>query len=267
MLCDARVLLLNADDLGIYPSANEAVINSIDYGLAASCCLMIPSPGAAAALRILADRPDIACGIHLTLVADFAQQRWRPLTSGRSLLDSSGQLFTSQETEGLLACARIKDVDVEFRAQIEVALEAGLSPTHLDWHCLADGGRGDIFDLTLTLADEYGLAVRAWLEPAQRTLRARSLPVVNRGFLDSFSIPLDDKASRYARLLRELPHGLTEWALHPAYEDPLDAGSQIRRSDYEFLVSPEAREIVDEESITVIGWSEMARRWLGHHAD
>ena len=35
-MCSARVLLVNADDFGIYPSANEAVINSIDYGLAAS---------------------------------------------------------------------------------------------------------------------------------------------------------------------------------------------------------------------------------------
>jgi hypothetical protein len=62
------------------------------------------------------------------------------------------------------------------------APDAGLTPTQLDWHCLADGGRADIFDVTLMLADEYGIAVRAWLEPARRKLRDRGLPVVGHDF-------------------------------------------------------------------------------------
>ena len=33
----ARVLLVNADDFGIYPAANAAVIDAIDHGIAASC--------------------------------------------------------------------------------------------------------------------------------------------------------------------------------------------------------------------------------------
>ncbi|WP_425472880.1 hypothetical protein [Streptomyces botrytidirepellens] len=28
-------------------------------------------------------------------------------------------------------------------------MDAGLAPAHLDWHCLADGGREGIRDLTL----------------------------------------------------------------------------------------------------------------------
>ena len=38
-------------------------------------------------------------------------------------------------------------------AQIETVLAAGLAPTHLDWHCLRDGGRPDVFDLTRGLAE------------------------------------------------------------------------------------------------------------------
>jgi hypothetical protein len=56
----------------------------------------------------------------------------------------------------------------------------GLTPTHLYWHCLADGGRDDILDLTLALAKEYALAVRIWLEPRRRKLRQRGLPVRSR---------------------------------------------------------------------------------------
>jgi hypothetical protein len=67
----------------------------------------------------------------------------------------------------------------------------GLTPTHLDWHCLADGGRDDIFDLTVALAGEYGLAARVWLEPGRQKSQQRGLPVVDHDFLDSFSLDLD----------------------------------------------------------------------------
>ena len=184
------------------------------------------------------------------------------VVNGSSLLDASGRMFSPDERAGLLRSARIEEVEAEFRAQIEVVLDAGLAPTHLDWHCLADGGRPDIFDVTLALADEYGVAVRAWLEPARRALRERGLPVVDHDFLDSFSIELAGKASRYARLLRELPAGLTEWAVHPAFANALDPGSAVRRTDHEFLVSAQARELVEEEGITVIGWSTLRERWL-----
>src|SRR6516162_1764996 len=69
------------------------------------------------------------------------------------------------------------------------------------------------------LASEYGLAVRAWLEPARRKLRQQSLPVVDHEFLDSFRLDIDGKSARYAKLLHDLPAGLSEWAVHPALGD------------------------------------------------
>jgi chitin disaccharide deacetylase len=257
----ARVLLVNADDFGIYPAANAAVIDAIDHGIAASCSVMVIAPGAPEALRMLADRPDIAFGVHLTLVTDFPDQRWSTRTHGRSLLDASGRMFGSDDRAGLLRSARIAEVEAEFRAQVELVLDAGLTPTHLDWHCLADGGRPDVFDVTLVLADEYGVAVRGWLEPARRTLRARRQPVVDHDFLDSFSMERPGKAARYVQLLRDLPVGLTEWAVHPAFADAGDSSSWVRRTDHEFLVSAQAREVVEEEGITVIGWSTVLEQW------
>ena len=47
-------------------------------------------------------------------------------------------------------------------------LSTGLTPTHVDWHSLADGGRDDIFDLGMALAEEYRLAARVWLERGRR---------------------------------------------------------------------------------------------------
>ncbi|SEH01976.1 hypothetical protein SAMN05444920_12332 [Nonomuraea solani] len=265
---DARLLIVNADDFGMYRAVNEAIIGSIEEGIAASCSLMTPCPAAGHAIDLLRDRPEIPFGIHLTLVCELPGHPWGPLAPRErvtSLLGSGG-FHPSERIPELLAAARIEEVELEFRAQIAAVTDAGLTPVHLDWHCLADGGRADIFDLTVALADEHGLAVRAWLDPARSKLRARGRPVIDHDFLDSFGLDLDGKAEEYARLLRELPPGLSEWAVHPGLDgeearafDP--GGWPVRHSDHAFLTSPRARDIVRREGITVIGYRTLREAW------
>jgi predicted glycoside hydrolase/deacetylase ChbG (UPF0249 family) len=265
---DARVLIINADDFGMYHAVNAAVIRSIEEGIASSCSLMAPCPAAPDAMRLLRQHPRIPFGIHLTLVCDTPGYRWGPLTAKQtvpSLLDETGDLFTPDHVPALLAQARLDEVEREFRAQVNAVTDAGLTPTHLDWHCLADGGRDDIFDVTVALAAEYGLAVRAWLDPARRKLRQRGLPVVDHDFLDSFRLDTDGKQARYARLLHDSPPGLSEWAVHPALGDRqsqrIDPGWRVRQTDYEFLTSPTASTLLREEGITVISYRQIQQAW------
>ena len=255
---DARVLIVSLDDFGMYHAVNAAVVSSIEDGIASSCSLMVPCPWALHAMHLLRQRPEIPFGIHLTLVCDTTQYRWGPLSAREkvpSLLDGTGEMFTPAQVPALLARARLDEVEIEFRAQVDAVVDAGLAPTHLDWHCLADGGREDILDLTVALAAEYGLAVRVWLEPGRRKVRRRGLPVVDHDFLDSFRLDLHGKAARYAGLLRALPTGLSEWAVHPglgnAEAQAIDPGWRVRRTDYEFLTSPWARELLRQERIVV----------------
>lgn len=184
-----------------------------------------------------------------------------------SLLSETGELFTPAQLPRLLVQARLYEVEIEFRAQVNAVADAGLTPTHLDWHCLADGGRDDIFDLTVALASEYGLAVRARLEPARRKLRQRGLPAVDHQFLDSFRLGTDGKSARYAKLLHDLPAGLSEWAVHPALGDEqsqmIDPGWRVRRTDYDFLTSPQATALLDNERIVVIDYRTIRRAWSG----
>jgi predicted glycoside hydrolase/deacetylase ChbG (UPF0249 family) len=165
----------------------------------------------------------------------------------------------------LLARARLDEVELEFRAQINAVVDAGLTPTHLDFHCLADGGREDILDLTTALATEYGLATRVWLEPGRQKMRQRGLPVTDNGFLDSFALHVDGKSARYAQLLRDLPAGLNEWAVHPSVGgeelQAIDGGWRVRRTDYEFLTSREARELLQQEGIVVIDYRAVQQAW------
>jgi len=266
---DARVLIINADDFGMYDAINTAVIRSVEEGIAGSCSLMAPCPAASHAMSLLRLHPQVCFGIHLTLVCDTPGYRWGPRAAKEqvpSLLDESGELFTPDRAPVLLARARLEEVEREFRAQVSAVAAAGLTPAHLDWHCLADGGRDDIFDLTVALAAEYGLAVRAWLDPARRTLRQRGLPALDHGFLDSFRLDTRAKQDRYARLLRDLPTGLSEWAVHPALGDrqaqTIDPGWRVRQTDYEFLTSPQARTILREERITVISYRDIQQAWF-----
>jgi len=269
---DARVLIVNCDDFGMHDAVNAAVVESIENGIASSCSLMVPCPAAANAMRLLRERPHISFGIHLALIRDKREYRWGPAAAKAdvpSLLDpGTEELFvdTPAQRTALLAAAKLTEVECELRAQIEAVVDVGMAPTHLDWHCLADGGRADILDLAMTLAQEYGLAARVWLDDGRRKARHRGKPVVDNTFLDSYSVSLDDKAATYARLLRDLPPGLNEWAVHPAHgTEPWrsieSTGWQVRHSDYAFLTSQQARETLDREGISVIDYRPLQQPW------
>jgi len=157
---DARVLIVNADDLGMSHAINAAVIESIENGIASSCSLMVPCPWALHSMQLLRQRPEIPFGIHLTLVCDTTLHRWGPLTAKEkvpSLLDGAGAL------------------------------------------------------------------------------------------------------------LRDLPVGLSEWALHPSLgneeSQAIDGGWRVRRTDYEFLTSPQARELLQQEGIVVIDYRPLQQVW------
>jgi len=256
----------------MHDAVNAAVVESIETGIANSCSLMVPGPAAADAMRLLRARPDIPFGIHLSLIRDMPAYHWGPCSATSdvpTLIDpDTGEFYVDSLGQGptLLARARLTEVERELRAQINTVFDAGLAPTHLDWHCLADGGRADIFELTMALAAEYGLAARVWLDDGIRKARERHKPVIDNPFMDSFSISPHEKAKTFARMLRDLPPGLNEWAVHPAQGTNLwqaiePIGWQVRQTDYDFLTSPRARETVDKERITVIDYRPLQEAW------
>src|SRR5205085_9884149 len=148
----------------------------------------------------------------------------------------------------------LDELEMEFRAQLEALLAANLTATHLDWHSLRLGSRTDIPDLMFGLAKEYGLARRVRGRPWIEKVQSQGLPTVDYDFLDSYMMGTVDKAARYAQLLRELPAGLSEWAVHPGLDSSEllaiePDGNHSRQLDFDFLMSSEAREIIRQEGI------------------
>ncbi|MGH2820574.1 MAG: ChbG/HpnK family deacetylase, partial [Actinomycetota bacterium] len=134
---DARLLILNTDDFGMYEAVNLAVVESIESGVASSCTVMPPCPKAPHAMHLLRQHPQIPFGVHLTLICDFADYLWGPLSPMEkvpSLINDAGMSFGPDEAARLVTQARLDEVELELRAQINSVLDAGLQPTHLDWH-------------------------------------------------------------------------------------------------------------------------------------
>jgi hypothetical protein len=268
---DARLLILNADDFGMCHSVNLAIMRTLQAGLVRSTTVMVPCPWALHGLHYLADHPEIPFGIHLTLISDPADYRWGPLTAWEkvpSLVDRAGYFYNFDAMGVLLAQAKLDQVEVEFRAQTEAVLDAGLKPTHLDWHALRFGGRTDIYELMIHLAKEYGLAMRVIGRTSIEKLQSQGLPTSDYDFLDSYGIHPGTKSADYARLLRELPAGLSEWAVHPGLDnDELlalePAGTHERQTDFDFWTSQQAKDIVKEEGIILLDYRALQAVWRG----
>ena len=276
---DARLLIVNADDFGMCHAVNEAIFRVLKDGFVCSTTLMVPCSWVLHATNFLADNPEIPFGVHLTAISEWVDYRWGPVTAREkvpSLLDKGlpgqglpGQgryFYDFEQMPEFLAQVRLDQLEMEFRTQIETVLAAGLRPTHLDWHCIRIGGRDDIFRVMLRLAREFGLALRVagrfWIEK----LQSRGFPTNDYDFLDSYSLDPVNKAARYAELLRELPAGLSEWAVHPGLDNSEllaiePDGNHIRQTDFDFLMSEQARDIVREEGIILLDYRNLQAVW------
>jgi predicted glycoside hydrolase/deacetylase ChbG (UPF0249 family) len=266
---EARLLIINADDFGMCHAVNEAIIAALMTGIVRSTTLMVPCPWALHAMRFLSDHPEISFGVHLTVISDWANYRWGPLTPREkvpSLIDQAGYFYNFDQRHESLAQVSLDQLEMEFRAQIEAVLAARLQPTHLDWHALRFGGREDIPELMVRLAKEYGLALRVIGRSRIEKLQSQGLPTIDDDFWDSYLIDPATKAARCAERLRVLPAGLSEWAVHPGLDnaelraiDP--AGSHIRQTDFDFLISTQAKDIITEEGIILLDYRALQEVW------
>jgi predicted glycoside hydrolase/deacetylase ChbG (UPF0249 family) len=268
---DARLLIINADDFGMCNAINEAIIHTLKYGIVRSTSLMVPCPWSLHAMRFLADHTEIPFGVHLTVICDAEDYAWGPVSPREkvpALVDQAGHFYDLKRFPEFLDQTGRIQLEVEFRAQIEAVLAAGLKPAHLDWHSLRVDGRADICDLMLRLAKEYGLALRvtgqSWIEKAQ----SQGLPANDFDLLDSFSLDPVNKSARYAEMLHELPTGLSEWAVHPGLDSSellaLEPdGRHIRQTDFDFLMSMKAQDIVKTEGIILVDYRALQAVWRG----
>jgi predicted glycoside hydrolase/deacetylase ChbG (UPF0249 family) len=258
---DAKLVILNCDDLGSSRSANVAIYDALRNGLATSSSLMVPCPWARDAA---AQHRGEDVGVHLTLNSEWETYRWGPITHAPSLLDGDGGF--PRTMEDTWDHADLEEVRRELRAQIERAILWGFDVTHLDSHMGTLQLRADFFDVYLELAVEFGLPLRMASASAQRFVGFpyRDLAAAEGIVFPDHLVVYSPVGARkhVERALFDLLPGVTEMYLHPAIDtDELRASHPDwagRVEDHSFLCSdPSLRSLIERAGAVLIGYREL----------
>ena len=258
---DARLVIINADDLGLCQAANSGVYESVRQGLATSATIMVPCPWARAAA---ADYSGEDIGVHLTLNAEHEQFRWGPITHAPSLLDGDGGF--PRTVADLWDHADLDEVRRECRAQIERAILWGFDISHLDSHMGALQLRPEFFDVYLDLAVEFGLPIRLSGASTQKAIGFpfRELATEEGVIITDHFVHVGGVGSRRAieAALFDLPAGVTELYVHPATDTPelraLDDDWASRVDDLHLMChDSRLRAMVERSGAMLIGYREL----------
>ncbi|MGQ0823616.1 MAG: polysaccharide deacetylase family protein [Actinomycetota bacterium] len=257
---DAKLLIINCDDLGSTRSANIAVYDALRNGVATSATLMVPCPWARDAAAMYRGE-DV--GVHLTLTAEWETYRWGPITHSPSLLDGDGGF--PRTLEDVWDHADLDEVRRECRSQIERAIVWGFDISHVDAHMGALQLRADFYDVYLEMASEFDLPMRMAAASAERVIGfpyRRLAEEEGIVFTDHCVYQKVGSRGSIEKTLFDLRPGVTEVFVHPAIDtDELRASHPDwpnRVEDHAFVTSDHSlRDLIERAGATLIGYREL----------
>jgi predicted glycoside hydrolase/deacetylase ChbG (UPF0249 family) len=266
---DTRLLIINADDLGMCQAENAATFAVLEDGIGTSASLMVPCPWSYDACTHLRANPQLDVGVHLTFTSEWDTYKWGPVSDAcPSLCDEHGFFFPSEAE----AWAHVKEEEIlpEAEAQIERAMQFGLDPSHLDGHMDTVYGDPRFLSVYISLARRYHLPIRmlprSWY---QQRRKVEAYDEADLGTIvtidDKVWVPLQDPdtiESRVLEALRALRPGITEMGLHASTDTPearaimrdLDARVEALRLMTE---SAAVRQEIERQGIVRIGWRQL----------
>lgn len=162
-------VIVNADDLAIHPDISAGIMSAYRHGIVSSTSLLVTTPYLERTIGDCVRPTGIPVGIHLSLTYGRAIA---PAGDVPDLIDQAGNLKLSPLRLLLGLPARVPNARVleqirrEFKAQLSLAKDYGLTPTHVDSHQHVHMNP-IIFDLVQDLAPFFGVhAIRLAREPA-----------------------------------------------------------------------------------------------------
>lgn len=229
-----RLLVVNADDLGLSEAVNEGILHAHEHGIVTSASLMVRGAAAGEAARA-AERAGLGLGLHVDLAEWVCEDgEWHV----------SYEVVDTDDADAVAA---------ELERQLDAFRElTGREPTHLDSHQHVHRSE----------------PVRSIMGARARELR---VPLRHHGYVrycgafygqGSGGSPNLDAITPAAlgRLLGELPGGATELCCHPATAgDGLAYGAE-RVRELEALCDPSVRAAVDRAGIRLCGFPQTRRR-------
>ena len=217
------------------------------------------------AVALARENPGLDVGVHLVLVG------------------SEGFPPTVARLIGEIALGRLRIYD-ELSKQVRKVLGTGLQPSHLDTHKHTHL-LPPVLDAVARIASEFqipwvrrpfDLALNAGSVPWQRQVVSRCLSFARARFhrvltrhgcrttdhFAGFQITGHYDAAELARLIRNLPEGVTEFMCHPGFcTEELQAArtrlKESRRRELDALTSAEVRAAIEESNVTLARYTEI----------
>ena len=245
----ARAVLINADDLGLWPSVDEGIFAAFAAGAIGDSTVFANATGLDGILA-RANELSLPVGVHLNL------------THGHPLCDPA-EIPALVTPDGIFMKRQAwtqplprEQVQRELIRQVERLLELGRQPSHLDSHHHVHA-YPEVLAAVMELACDLRLPVRAINADMRATLRRAGIATP-----DHFSMLFyGEKATPESliQLVEECPGGTLEIMTHPgksATELP-SSYREDRERELAVLTGAPWREYLAERDIPVVGYGEI----------
>jgi predicted glycoside hydrolase/deacetylase ChbG (UPF0249 family) len=268
-----KLLIIHADDIGLNHSTNSAVINAFKNGYINSGSIMVPAPEFEAFATFAKNNPQYDLGLHITFTSEWPNLRWGGVLPKKvisSLLDKDG--FFHLTSADFAKNAKLDEVELEFRAQIERAIESGIKPSHIDTHMAALFENKDLFALYLKLGREYKIPTVIPLNFISNVTSYMELLQQEDFGLDSYLfVSFGTEASEWTRSYNELidnlkPSAVNQLTFHIGYDNDdmavitdrnADFGSKWRQRDLDYVSALALKEKLKKHEIQLVTWSQI----------
>ena len=268
-------LIINADDFGKDEGVVRAISELFEEGLISSTSCMTNMPAWPRAASYLRNHPEFGAGVHLVFNDGSSIL---PRHRVGTLLGQDGNFASDKEIMRRLKPGSNRQLRIELRAQIERFIDdVGHLPDHLDNHCSVSYVRPDFFYVTLKLAQEYNLPIRApfgddleelvpnyakhidmpaWLVLGlgswyRRKVDRAGIPRPN-AFIQQFHSDGIRTPEHLLGLLDQLKDGwISELLVHPGYD------GDWREEDLLALRDPRIRQRLAEPDIELVNFSSV----------
>ena len=126
-------VVFHGDDFGLTSGVNKGIIRSYREGLLTSASLMAGGEAAEEAISFAEENPGLDMGIHLVLCDETPVLQPVDVSS---IVSSGGRFPSRNHLVKAILSGKIDytEVEAEWCAQVETAINAGLRITHLDSH-------------------------------------------------------------------------------------------------------------------------------------
>lgn len=196
-----------------------------------------------------------------------------------TLLDKQGYLWKSADDA---ARARVREVEIELRAQVKHSFDLGLRPSHLDTHMGVVYRRPELLRVYEKVAMYYNLKpmlVRPSSKIARRVIMERKVTVLERLILEAekLGVPLLDelctevlgrsyqeKVKGFRSILADLIPGTVNQVIVHLGLDTEELRAIIRGEryierylDYKLVTSPEALKFIEAFNVMLVSWRDL----------